>query len=132
MLNIMRCPQSTDSLVAKMGIPHATRGILFYLVCIPIRLYLAFFVYLNHKIVFIPYLVFFFSCFALYSNIKKRGDCVWWFRELHIIVSASLIIASMLTIIHQVSGIILSYLLLMDVILGFLSSLVLNPFFHSI
>ena len=126
----MRCLQSTDSIAAKNGVPHFLRGFLYYFICVPIRLYIAYFVYMNYKLYFVPYVVLGVAIISLYANLKKRGDCVWWFRELHIIISGALVVAAFMTILHKMSGIILSYLLFADVIFGALISILLNPFFR--
>jgi hypothetical protein len=106
-----------------------TRMLLFYCICIWIRLFIALTIYKysNNKILL--YLILLFSIISIYLNFSKLNEKVWWSRLFHGIISILLFVFVFIILLqgsHTKSILdnkILSYLIIVDVLFGFLYSL---------
>jgi hypothetical protein len=114
-----------------------TRMLLFYCICIWVRLFIAFTIYKysNNKILL--YLILLFSIISIYLNFSKLNEKVWWSRLFHGIISVLLLVFAIiilrknnLVLINSIfkNNKILSYLIVIDILFGFFYSLYIKPF----
>jgi hypothetical protein len=115
-----------------------TRMLLFYCICIWVRLFIAFTIYKysNNKILL--YLILLFSIISIYLNFSKLNEKVWWSRLFHGIISVLLLVFAIIIILRKnnlvlINSIfknnkILSYLIVIDILFGFFYSLYIKPF----
>ena len=125
----MVCPNyelNTNNFLESLGInptPH-NRSMIFYTICIMVRLLIAGIVLQLKNKYWIPYVVFIISLitsYRLFNNL--RGDW-WWSRSFHLIVSMLLLVISFLLIIKKLNkSELIAYLLYFDVIGGLIQSL---------
>lgn len=97
--------------IEEMGFSPQQRKYLFYMVCIPIRLFLVSLAYKyeDHKM-FVPIMITI-ACIAISLNMNKSD--VWWSRKTHLINSMSMILVALAGYPKY-----LKYLLLLDIIGG--------------
>ena len=108
----------------KMNIEN--RKILFYTLCVVLRLFIAGLVYQLKDKNWLPYIIILFSSLIIYRLHDKIDGNFWWSRKFHLFICFSLIIVSVLKINGYISGEYLSYLLYIDVGFGFLHSLTIK------
>lgn len=106
--------------IENLGYSPSERKMLFYTVCIPIRMTIAAlaFKYENHPF-FVPLMVVV-STMAIIQNTNKTK--VWWSRHVHRLISLSILLASIAGFPKYIK-----YLLLLDVSYGLISSFEANP-----
>ena len=105
----------------KMNIEN--RKILFYTLCVVLRLFIAGLVYQLKDKHWLPYIIISFSLLIIYRLHDKIDGNFWWSRKFHMFICFLLIVVSVLKINGYVNGKYLSYLLYIDVGFGFLHSL---------
>lgn len=110
------------------NLSKTTRALLFYLICIWIRLGLVYIVYKYSKYNIIIYLLMIISIIAIYLNYTKLNQKVWWNRKFHLIISFILLISTILILIFKINRNILSLILLIDIIYGISYSIIKKPF----
>jgi hypothetical protein len=108
----------------KMNIEN--RKILFYTLCIVLRLFVAGLVYQLKDKHWLPYIITSFSLLIIYRLHDKIDGNFWWSRKFHMFICFSLIFVSVLKINGYIGGEYLSYLLYIDVGFGFLHSLTIK------
>ncbi len=104
------------------------RALLFYLICIWVRLYIAFFIYKNWNNKIWLYVVIFASIVSIYLNWTKLDGKVWWNRYIHCLNAILLLIFALLVINGYINGKILGVILFWDVLFGILYSFYKHPF----
>ena len=108
----------------KMNIEN--RKILFYTLCVVLRLFIAGLVYQLKDKHWLPYIIISFSLLIIYRLYDKIDGNFWWSRKFHMFICSLLIVVSVLKINGYVDGKYLSYLLYIDVGFGFLHSLTIK------
>tara|TARA_B110000495_G_C22858210_1_gene500424 strand:+ start:62 stop:454 length:393 start_codon:yes stop_codon:yes gene_type:complete len=122
------CPNidiNTLNIIKKIGLDSSVknRAILFYSICVIVRLLIAGLAYQFRNKTWLPYLVMVISTiviYRLYNNLYGRW---WWSRPFHLLMMILLFIASILTIYKYIDGKYISYLLYLDLFGGFIHSL---------
>jgi len=111
-------------IIESSGFTPSSRRALFYLVCIPIRLSLVALAFKFHENPLFKIAAFLAAVFSVYTNVDKlaSGDEVWWNRSVHVVTSA--LIASSVVIS---SSDMVGYIMLADIVFGFVSSLAIRP-----
>ena len=106
--------------IENMGYSPDERKMLFYAVCIPIRLTIVglAFKYENHPL-FVPLMVMV-SVMAIVQNTNKTKT--WWSRETHRCIAISVLLTAIAGFPKYIK-----YLLLLDVSYGLISSFEANP-----
>lgn len=125
------CPnidKDTLSGLKKIGIKMniENRKILFYTLCVVLRLFIAGLVYQLKDKHWLPYIIILFSLLIIYRLHDKINGNFWWSRKFHMFICFLLIVVSVLKINGYVDGKYLSYLLYIDVGFGFLHSLTIK------
>jgi 1,4-dihydroxy-2-naphthoate octaprenyltransferase len=125
------CPnidKDTLSGLKKIGIKMniENRKILFYTLCVVLRLFIAGLVYQLKDKHWLPYIIILFSLLIIYRLHDKIDGNFWWSRKFHMFICFLLIVVSVLKINGYVDGKYLSYLLYIDVGFGFLHSLTIK------
>jgi hypothetical protein len=105
-----------------------TRALLFYGICIWVRLALVFLVYKYAKNKTLLYSLLAISFISIYLNFSKIHETVWWSRYVHGIDSIILFIVCLLAINNKINKKSVSYVLLWDVLFGIIYSLYKKPF----
>ena len=125
MRNCPNIDKDTLNAVKKMGIvPNVkNRMILFYTLCIVLRLFIAGLAYHFRDSYWLPYLVLVIGLYTAYRIYKNLNGNEWWSRKFHLIIVILLCIVSVLIILKKVNGKYISYLLYLDVFVGFSHSL---------
>jgi hypothetical protein len=100
--------------------------ILFYTLCIVLRLFIAGLAYHFRDSYWLPYLVLIISLYTGYRISKNLNGNEWWSRKFHLIITILLSIVSVLIILKKVDGKYISYLLYLDVFVGFTHSLLIT------
>ena len=126
-----KCPNidpDTYNGLRKLGVSMDVhnRQILFYTLCIVLRLFLAGVAYQLKDTLWFPYIVIVISLFIMYRLHDKLEGNFWWSRKFHFIVCLLLVIVSLLKIVGVLAGEYISYLLYLDVGVGFFHSLMIK------
>lgn len=132
----MTCNKNNNGgAVMKMGYSPQQRKLFFYLICIWVRLLIAFSVFKFYNRKELYYLIPIIAVYSVYLNVvqtlkdNKKGKCVWWYRNFHIINALIILVISLFKIslfnIHPNK--IISLLLVGDVLFGILTSLIKQP-----
>jgi hypothetical protein len=117
--------------LAKMGYNPNQRRMFFYLICIWVRLFLAYLVFRNYNNKYLYYIIPIIAVYSLYLNVKKdnKKNCVWWNRQFHIVISLIILIVSLfkmeLARLHPNK--LIAYLLGIDVLFGVVTSFIKQP-----
>jgi len=127
----MKCPnidKDTLNAVKKIGlVPNVkNRMILYYTLCIVLRLFIAGLAYHFRDSYWLPYLVLIVSLYIGYRISKNLNGNEWWSRKFHLIITILLSIVSVLIILNKVDGKYISYLLYLVVFVGFTQSLLIT------
>ena len=127
----MKCPNSdkdTLNAVKKMGLVPTVKNrmILFYTLCIVLRVFIAGLAYHFRDSYWLPYLVIVISLYTGYRISKNLNGNEWWSRKFHLMITMLLTIVSVLIILNKVDGKYISYLLYLDVFVGFTQSLLIT------
>lgn len=111
-------------IVENLGASPSQRKKLFYGVCIPLRLLLAYIVYLNPTSYPMRLMVTIFSASSMYSNILglNSTNSVWWDRKFHFTMSSLSLILSMTDRIEYVPSI-----MVIDILYGVIHSFASDP-----
>jgi len=125
MKNCPNIDKDTLNNIKKMGlVPNVkNRAILFYSLCIILRLFIAGLAYQFKDSYWLPYLVIIICVFTGYRISRNLNGNEWWSRKFHLIIVILLCIVSVLIILKKVNGKYISYLLYLDVFVGFTHSL---------
>ena len=121
--DILDIPTSGGSVEASGASPEQ-RMQLFYGVCVPLRIALAYIVYKNADITPVKMLVLLLSAFAIYSNLLglNSGRNVWWDRRIHLVVALAILVSAFAGKMNYVA-----FLMLFDILFGVGSSLAIKP-----
>lgn len=111
------------------------RKLMFYCICIWVRILLGLLIWYNQKInqkiinlKYFKYLVLVGGCVGVYLNyINLSNKCVWWSRLFHLITSLVVVLLSILSIFGVVDIKYVAFVIWVDVLYGFTSSLYLKP-----
>lgn len=112
---------TSGGVIENMGYSPDERKMLFYAVCVPIRLTIVAlaFKYENHPL-FVPLMIMV-SVMAIVQNTNKTKT--WWNREVHRCIAISVLLTAVAGFPKYIK-----YLLLLDVSHGLISSFAVNPF----
>ncbi len=102
------------------------RVVIFYTICIILRLLLAGLSYQLRDQLWLPYLTMIISGFVIYRLHDQLYGQWWWSRPFHFMIMILLFIVSILIIYKKVDSKYISYLLYVDVIGGFIHSLLIE------
>ena len=127
----MTCPnidKDTLNAIKKMGLVPTVKNrmILFYTLCIVLRVFIAGLAYHFRDSYWLPYLVLIVSLYIGYRTSKNLNGNEWWSRKFHLIITILLSIVSVLIILNKVDGKYISYLLYLVVFVGFTQSLLIT------
>ena len=122
----MNCKKEDLGGVKNLGVSVKNRKLLFYGICIWIRLGLVYFAYILRKRVWFPYFALGIGLFSLYTIKFDKDECVWWSRKMHQIILCIILLASIYQVISKDKRPIISILILIDLILGLGSSFILK------
>ena len=103
------------------------RFLLFYCICIWVRLFIAFVVYKLAKKKYIILCIFIVALFSIYRNFYTNSD-VWWCRSCHGYISVILAIVTLLSLLNYIDNKYISYILVLDIIFGVLYTFIKKPF----
>jgi len=122
------CPNidiDTFNAVQNAGIQPTVhnRMILYYGLCIPLRLSLVYASYKYKDHPHLPMVVLALSVFTVYRLTKNLNGPEWWSRPFHVFVAVLLSLVSFLIIQKKIDSAYISYILLVDVLYGFTHSL---------
>ena len=114
----------SGGVVEASGATPTQRKNLYYSVCVPLRLILAYIVYKNVNSTPMKVLVMLLSAFAVYSNLLglNSSRTVWWNRSFHLIVALSMLIFSVAGKMEFVP-----ILMVFDVLFGLIHSFSIKP-----
>lgn len=121
----MNCNKYSGGIFKKKGYTLEQRKILFYTICIFVRLLLAGIVYHFSEKKELQYLLLItsFASIITINNKINEGGCVWWNRHFHLFISIVLFICSILAIKNKLKNKkYLSYLFYLDVLFGLTNS----------
>lgn len=102
------------------------RKIVFLTICIFVRLIIAGLAYQYRNKKWLPYLIIILCSFVIYHLYKTLNLNYWWSKKFHILICLLLIIVSILIILKKLDSKYISYLLYIDVIGGFMHSLLIK------
>lgn len=122
----MKCKKGDFGGVKDLGVSVKNRKLLFYGICIWVRLGLVYLTYLLYNKTWFPYLVAGISSLSLFFIKFEKEECVWWSRRIHKIMLILVLIASIHQIIVKDKNYIISILIFIDLIIGLISSLILK------
>ena len=122
----MKCKKGDFGGVKDLGVSVKNRKLLFYGICIWVRLGLVYLTYLLYNKTWFPYLVAGISSLSLFFIKFEKEECVWWSRRIHKIMLILVLIASIHQIIVKDKNYIISILIFIDLIIGIISSLILK------
>ncbi len=109
-------------IIEKYGASPSDRKILFYSVCIPIRLLLVYLAYKNQHKKSFRVISILLGLTSVYLNFTKN-DNVWWKRDVHGYHSIVLLILAIFDHTKYIPHVLLS-----DVLYGFTTSIIKKPF----
>ena len=126
-----RCPNiDKDTLQAlkQLQLPTdpSNRALLFYSLCIVARVFIAGVAYQYRDSYLLPYVTFALSFLIGYRLYTRLDGPFWWSRRFHFGICILLCLTSVLVYMKYIPGDYLSYLLYLDVTVGFLHSLVIE------
>jgi hypothetical protein len=110
----------------KLSTTPQNRKIIFYFVCVVLRLFIAGVAYQYRDSVWLPYVIILVCLPTIYRLYTQLEGNFWWSRKFHCFICSLLVISSLFVISGKLSGKYLSYLLYIDVMGGFLHSLMIN------
>ena len=116
---------TNGGLFKSKGFTLEQRKLMFYLICIFFRLFLAGIVYnfSNSKIV--QYATLLLGSVAVYLNYSKLSNPSWWKSEYHLLIAILVVICSYLILTKKFNkSKYLAYLLYADVLFGLIDSLI--------
>ena len=111
-------------LIEKSGATSGRRKVLFYGVCVPLRLLLALFVYWKSTNPSVQGLVLTASAVSVYINLLSlnSSDRVWWSREFHALTSLTSLFLLLRGFPGWVPGV-----MVLDVLFGLVTSFARDP-----
>lgn len=114
----------SGGVVEASGATPSQRKNLYYSICVPLRLILAYIVYKNVNSTPMKVLVTLLSAFAVYSNLLGLNSSrdVWWNRSFHLVVALSMLVSSLSGNMELVP-----ILMVFDVLFGLVHSLSSKP-----
>jgi len=114
----------SGGVVEASGATPVQRKNLYYSICIPLRLVLAYIVYKNVNSTPMKVLVMLLSAFSVYSNLLGLNSSrkVWWNRSFHLIVALSVLVSSVAGKMELVP-----ILMVLDVLFGLIHSFSIKP-----
>ena len=109
---------SSSGLFEKIGYSSHQRMLMFYLICIPLRLSFPFLLtFVENPIIILIGLV------SIIQNYRTMESGTWWHRKAHIVTSIALILSTLLPGKYYPS-----IVLFFDVLYGIISSILIRPF----
>jgi len=126
-----KCPnidKDTLNILKKISINPTinNRILIFYCICIIVRLLLAKSAYIYKDKYWLPYLTIMINLFIIYRLKNNLYGNWWWSRPFHLVISILLVITSIVIINWNIDGKYISYLLFIDVVGGFINSLLIT------
>lgn len=111
-------------IIEGSGATPDQRKKLFYGVCVPLRLLLAFIVYRKYSSVTIQGIVLAFSAMSIYTNLLglNSSNDIWWSQKFHLFVSIKIVLCLITGRPEYVP-----YLMVVDVLYGVLISFAKDP-----
>ena len=122
----MNCKKGDFGGVKDRGVSIKNRKLIFYGICIWVRLGLVYLAYKLKEKVWFPYLIVAIFLFSLYNVKFDKDECVWLARKMHYIILCIILLASIYQVISKDKRPIISLLVLIDLILGLGSSFILK------
>lgn len=111
--------------VEKSGASPGLRKALFYGVCVPLRLFLAWIVYANLSSPSLQVILLIVSAISVYINLLglNSSNDIWWTQEVHLLTSLS----TFLFLVARRPEFV-PYVMVFDVLYGVLTSFTRDPF----
>lgn len=125
MKNCPNIDKNTLNIIKKIGLDSSikNRAILFYSICVIVRLLIAGLAYQFRNKTWLPYIVIVISTIVIYRLYNNLSGRWWWSRPFHLLMVILLFITSILTIYKYIDSKYISYLLYIDVFGGFIHSM---------
>lgn len=119
----------------NMGYSNSQLAIMFYCICVTVRLLLAYSVFLYATQTKVLYAIIIIGLFAI-STITKgmlSGKPVWWYREFHLFIAVMIVVVASVSLFSPEIGRnvfckLLTGLLVLDVSFGVVISIIKRPF----
>ncbi|CAM9256855.1 unnamed protein product [Sphacelaria rigidula] len=110
--------------VESAGATPSQRKKLFYGVCVPLRLLLAYLVYRTYSFLWVQGIVLSVSLLSVYLNILglNSSNEIWWSQKFHLVLSSKIVFCLVAGRSEFVP-----YLMLLDVFFGVMTSLARDP-----
>ena len=122
----MKCKKGDFGGVKDYNVSIKNRKLLFYGICIWIRLAIAIAAYKLKDKDWFPYIVALVSLMSIYWVKFDKDHCVWWSRKIHYIMICLILLTSIFQVITKKKTVIIPLLLLLDLIIGIISSFLLK------
>ena len=109
--------------IKRFNLSLTQRKLLFYLICIPLRLLIVYMAYkLADKTWF--YVLILIATSIMLTKIKyNKTECVWWKRSVHENITTMIFVTAIIQLLFKNHTPIIAALLLADVSFGFISSI---------
>jgi len=124
----MECKKGEFGGIKDLGVSLKNRKLLFYGICIWVRLGLSFLAYKYTTKKWFPYLVAIICLLSIKFVHFEKDNCVWWSRKMHFIILILVLCTSIFQIITKNDKPIIAFLILIDLLLGLSSSFYLKWF----
>ena len=122
----MKCEKGDFGGVKDYNVSIKNRKLLFYGICIWIRLAIAIGAYKLKDKEWFPYIVALVCLMSIYWVKFDKDDCVWWSRKIHYIMICLILLTSIFQVVTKKKTVIIPLLLLLDLIIGIVSSFLLK------
>ena len=119
---MVKCEKGDSGKLKEMGIPLNQRKMLFYGICIWLRLGLAYLSYKYYEHPYFLYLAAIGSVIGILTIRVNKDKCVWWSRRFHHINLWLILYTVLIQLVTKDKKPIISYLLFIDVFTGILTS----------
>ena len=112
-----------EGVLRSMGYSNKQLSMLFYMICIPLRLSFPIIVRQAKNVPIMKVIMVLAGLIAVGINTSRIGAGTWWHTKVHIATSIAIVVSLLIpgTIKPE-------YILLFDVLYGFSSSLLISPF----
>ena len=114
---------SSTGLFEHLGYSDIQRMMMFYFICIPLRLSFPFILTLIGKKINVKPFIVLIGLISILQNYITMNSGTWWHRKAHIITGVALVMSTRLD-----GNMYSSVVLFMDVLYGIISSLIIRPF----
>ena len=120
----MDCKKGDFGAVKDRGVSLRNRKLLFYGVCIWVRLGLAYLAYKLNEKEWFPYLIAGIMLLSLRYVKFNKDHCVWWSRKFHHMMVIIILLTSIYQIVTKDKKPLIAVLILIDLIVGVISSFI--------